>query len=230
LRGLRIIFEDRGSAALTAVCRSSTLAGAVVSDLELLAAWRAGDQDAGEALFSRHFAGIARFFRNKIGGDIEELIQRTFLGCLEGQQRFAGTGSFRGYLFGIARNVLFNSYRDAHRAAGVVDLDDVSVHDLAPTASTMAARHEEERLLLLALRRLPLQHQIVLELSFWEDMTHAEIAEVLAIPEGTASTRMRRAKQLLAEQLATLATSPELRASLSTGFETWARSLRAHNP
>ncbi|MFY0540440.1 RNA polymerase sigma factor [Nannocystis pusilla] len=78
------------------------------SDSQLLTAWRGGDQAAGEALFARHFASIARFFRNKIHGDIEELIQRTFLGCLEGQQRFSGEGSFRGFLFGIARNVLYN--------------------------------------------------------------------------------------------------------------------------
>jgi len=194
-------------------------------DEGLLVAWRAGDRDAGEALFTRHFAGIARFFRNKISGDIEELIQRTFLGCLEGQHRFTGAGSFRGWLFGIARNVLFNHFRE-HLRDPTQDLGDLSVHDLSPTPGAVVVRHEEERLLLGALRRLPLQHQIVLELAFWEDMTHAEIAEVLEIPVATASTRIRRAKHLLAEQLAALTTSPELRASLSGGFETWARSLR----
>jgi RNA polymerase sigma-70 factor (ECF subfamily) len=197
------------------------------SDMELLSAWRSGDPHAGEVLFSRHFAGIARFFRNKVDGDIEELIQRTFLGCLESKERYAGTGSFRGYLFGIARNVLFNEFRERQRTAGLVDVGEVSVRDLSPTPSTIAVRHEEERLLLLALRRLPLQHQIVLELSFWEEMTHAEIGEVLGIPEATASTRIRRAKRLLSDQLVALASTPELRASLSSGFETWARSVQA---
>lgn len=195
-------------------------------DHELLAAWRGGDAESGEALFTRHFAGIARFFRNKVDGDIEELIQRTFLGCLEGQHRYAGTGSFRGYLFGIARNVLFNFYRDRRGMVAAPALETLSVADLGPSASSLAVRHEEEQLLLAALRRLPLQYQMVLELSFWEDMTHVEISEALEIPVGTASTRVRRAKQLLEEQLAALAATPALRASISSGFETWARSLR----
>lgn len=198
-----------------------------MTDGELLTAWQAGDQAAGEALFSRHFAAIARFFRNKVGDEIGELIQRTFLGCLEGHARFTGAGSFRGYLFGIARNVLYNHYRDRRRIAAEVDLGEVSVHDLSPTPSAVAARREEELLLLAALRRLPLQYQMILELSFWEDLTHAEIAEALAIPVGTASTRLRRAKQLLQAQIEALATSGELGATVSVGFETWARSLRA---
>jgi RNA polymerase sigma-70 factor (ECF subfamily) len=197
------------------------------SDVELLAAWRAGDAAAGQALFSRHFAGVARFFRNKVDGDIEELIQRTFIGLLESHERWSGTGSFRGYLFGIARNVLFNEFRDRQRAARMVDVEELSVRDLAPTPSTIAVRHEEERLLLLALRSLPLAQQLVLELCFWEEMTHAEIGEVLGVPESTASTRIRRARHALADQLSRLATSPELRASLSSGFETWARSVQA---
>lgn len=201
----------------------------MVSDDVLLLAWRAGEQSAGELLFTRHFAGIARFFRNKVSGDIEELIQRTFLGCLEGQHRFTGAGSFRGYLFGIARNVLFNFYRDQRGAAtttGWAEFEGPSLHDLAPTPSSFVVRHEEQQLLLAALRRLPLAYQIVLELSFWEDMTHTEMAEVLEIPVGTVSTRVRRAKQLLEAQFTTIAASPELRASLSAGFDTWARSLR----
>jgi RNA polymerase sigma factor (sigma-70 family) len=199
----------------------------MVSDLELLGAWQQGDAQAGEALFRRHFAGIARFFRNKVDGDIEELIQRTFVGLLENRVRYAGTGSFRGYLFGIARNVLFNEYRERRKAAGIVELEEMSVRDLSPTPSTIAVRHEEERLLLLALRSLSLAQQLVLELCFWEDMTHAEVAQVLGVPAATASTRIRRAKQVLTERLRELATTPELQSSLSSGFETWARSVQA---
>jgi RNA polymerase sigma factor (sigma-70 family) len=197
------------------------------TDSELLLAWRGGKQAAGEALFVRHFAAIARFFRNKVQGDIEELIQRCFLGCLEGQERFNGTGSFRGYLFGIARNVLFNHFRTQERHGSPVDLDEVSLHDLAPSASTMVAQRQEEQLLLDALCRLPLPHQLVIELFYWEDLSLAEIADALAVPVGTAATRLRRARQLLEAKMTELASSTALRDSISAGFETWARSLRA---
>jgi DNA-directed RNA polymerase specialized sigma24 family protein len=78
----------------------------VREDLELLAAWRGGDRDAGGELFDRHFVSIRRFFRSKVGDDYEELVQRTFTRCVEGQQRFRGEGKFRSYLFAIAANVL----------------------------------------------------------------------------------------------------------------------------
>jgi RNA polymerase sigma-70 factor (ECF subfamily) len=55
--------------------------------------------------------------------------------------------------------------------------------------------------LLEGLRSIPLQFQVVLELSFWERMTAREIGEVVGAPEGTVRTRLRRAKELLAKEL-----------------------------
>jgi DNA-directed RNA polymerase specialized sigma24 family protein len=43
---------------------------------------------------------------------------------------------------------------------------------------------------------------MILELYYWENMTAKDIGDVLEIPEGTARTRIRRAKQLLEAQLA----------------------------
>ena len=198
------------------------------TDAALLDAWRAGQEAAGEELFRRHFPAIARFFRNKVSGDIEELIQATFLGCIESHTRLRDGGSFRGFLFGLARNNLYNHYRRAQTRGVAFDVEQVSLHDLGPTASTIIANDQEQRLLLAALVRLPLPHQLVIEFAYWEDMTLAEIAEAMDVPVGTAATRLRRAKQLLAEKMAELTTSTELRASISSGFETWARGLRDH--
>lgn len=196
------------------------------SDAALLEAWRAGRETAGEELFRRHFPAIARFFRGKVGGDIEELIQATFLGCIEGHGRLRADGSFRGFLFGLARNILYNHYRRQHSRGVAIDPEQCSLHDLGPTASTMIGRDEQQRLLLAALMRLPLAHQLVIEFAYWEEMTLAEIAEAMDVPVGTAATRLRRAKQLLEQQMNTLAESTQLRASIPSGFETWARALR----
>ena len=61
------------------------------------------------------------------------------------------------------------------------------------------------RLLLEALRRIPLDQQVVLELSFWEDLSGPEIAQILAIPEATVRTRLYRATARLRVQLSALA-------------------------
>lgn len=199
---------------------------AEASDGDLLTAWRAGDRAAGEALFARHFLSIARFFRNKVSGDVEELIQRTFLGCLESQTRWSGEGSFRGYLFGIARNVLLMHLRTQSRRGTAIDVDAVSLCELGPTPSALVARMQEEQLLLDALVRLPIAHQLVLELFYWEELSVAEIADAMDCPVGTAATRLRRARQLLEAEMIALARSTELRDAVAVGFETWARALR----
>jgi predicted RNA polymerase sigma factor len=80
--------------------------------------------------------------------------------------------------------------------------------------------------LLQALRRIPMDHQIVLELYYWERMTAAEVARVLDVPEGTARTRIRRAKQLLEEQMARLVADKQLLESTLVNLDAWAASLR----
>lgn len=196
------------------------------SDIDLLDAWRDGDPRAGNELFNRHFDSVCRFFANKAANEVDDLIQRTFLACVEGRDRFRGDASFRGYLFGVARNVLRRYYRDKRYHDQRFDPLLVSVHDLGPGPSLLIAEKREQELLLAALRRLPMDHQITLELYYWESMSGSELAQVLDIPEGTVRGRIRRAKQLLEATLAELAESPLQLESTIANLEGWARSLR----
>lgn len=199
-------------------------------DFELLQAWRDGDSKAGNDLFHRHFDSICRFFSNKLQGDVEDLIQRTFLACVEGRDRFSGQASFRAYLFGIARNVLHRYFRDKSRQQKRFSSLESSAADVAPGPSLLLAEKREQRLLLTALRRLPLDHQITLELYYWENLSGPELAGILELPEGTVRGRIRRAKQLLEEELKACADSPELLRSTIADLESWARSLQRESP
>lgn len=198
------------------------------ADLELLQKWSDGDASAGNQLFNRHFDAICRFFANKVSEDVDDLIQKTFLACVEGRERFRGDASFRSYLFGVARNVLRRYYRDKRYQKIRFDELESSVHDLAPGGSLLIAEKREQELLLHALRRLPLDHQITLELYYWENLSGRELGEVLGIPEGTVRGRIRRAKQLLEEQLEGLAASPQILQSTMANLEGWAKELRDH--
>lgn len=195
-------------------------------DGALVDAWRAGDRAAGKRLFERHYAGVARFFRNKVGAGETDLIQRTFLACLEGRERFRGAASFRGYLFSIAYKVLCKHYGERRRGPEPLDFEAESAHTLSSPTQVLAAR-QEQRLLLLALRRLPVDYQVALELHYWEGLTAAEIGVVLDLPLGTAKTRIRRGRALLAAQMRGIADSPELLHSTLANLEGWARQLRA---
>lgn len=198
----------------------------VEADFVLLERWRAGQLTAGEQLFERHFAAMARFFRNKADDAFEDLVQRTFLACVEGKERIREGASFRGYLFGIAHNVLREHYRSLSKKTTPID-EATSLHDLAPRATTLLAARAEEELLLQGLRRLPIAEQMVLELRFWEDLRMREIAELTGWPEGTVASRIRRARHKLESIIAELTKEPDLRERTRSGLDTWAGGIRA---
>lgn len=198
----------------------------VATDLELLEAWRGGDRRAGSELFERHFDSICRFFANKVDRDVDDLVQKTFSACVEGKERFRGQSSFRTYLFGVAHNVLRSTLRTRKRENDRLDFGMTSVFDLGLSPTTLLASGREQALMLQSLRRIPIEHQLVLELYYWEDMEASELAEVLELPEGTVRSRIRRAKQLLEEQLRALAESDAVLTSTLSDLDSWARSLR----
>lgn len=194
-------------------------------DFALLDAWRAGDLEAGSRLFDRHFESIHRFLRHKVGDDTDEVMQRTLLACVESRDRFRGASSFRTFLFGVARLELLSHYRRRRKSDAHVDFESKSFFDLDPSPSTVVARHKEQQLLHEALRRLPVDLQIALELHYWEGMSATEVATVLEIPPGTVKSRLRRAKELLRETMESLAMSKAQLESTLGDLEGWARSL-----
>ena len=195
-------------------------------DLELLKKWREGDAAAGQELFGRHTETLYRFFRNKVASGVEDLVQQTMVACLQSQAQYEQRASFRSYLLGVARYQLFDYYRRNKSDAEHLEFNTVTVYDLALSATSQLAKASEERILLEALRRLPVNYQITLELSYWEDLSGPELAEILEVPVDTAYSRLRRAKQLLKEQLAQLSSSNEQLGATRTDLAGWASALR----
>jgi RNA polymerase sigma-70 factor (ECF subfamily) len=196
------------------------------NDIELLDRWKAGEQRAGEQLFERHFDALYRFFRNKVGDDSEELLQRALMACVEQRDKFRGESSFRSFMFGVARIELLNYFKRKGRLRRREAVLDTSVHDLDPSPSAIVAGGEEQRIMLEALRRIPVDLQIAIELFYWEELSTPEIAEALDIPTGTVKSRLRRAKEHLEGELAELARSPELLKSTMANLDGWAAQLR----
>ena len=129
-------------------------------------------------------------------------------------------------MLGIARFELLRHYRSKDKRNREVDIADASVYDLDPSPSRIAVEHEEQRLLLDALRHLPLHLQIIVELRFWEKMPVAEIAEILELPVGTTKTRVRRALELLRVELERLSREPGVLESTLTNLDRWADGVR----
>ena len=196
------------------------------SDFELLDAWRGGDRAAGNELFDRHFDAVFRFFRNKVSEGAEDLVQQTFLACVQSRDGFRGDASFRTYLFTAARSKLYTYLEKRRREGENLDWGVTSCVDLGVSPSGIMAKNEEQRLLLLALRRLPVDMQIALELYYFEQIRGPQLAEVLGVPEGTIRSRLRRGRELLRQHLEAIAGDPGDAESTMTDLEGWAQGLR----
>lgn len=203
----------------------------VEDDLALLDRWCAGDRSAGGALFERYFAQVHRFFRSKVVGDVDDLVQETFLACVRERDRFQRQSSFRTYLFAVARYTLFGHWRKAQRRGEAIDFEEVSLASLSTSAASRLARHGERARLLGALRELPLEQQLLLELHYWEELEGEQLAEVFEIETATTRSRLFRARQALRQRLAQDGDLRDLRdlpagSSVDERLDAWARSLR----
>jgi RNA polymerase sigma factor (sigma-70 family) len=192
-------------------------------DAELLEAWRRGDRAAGEQLFDRHADAIARFFENKLPHGAEDQTQATFLRMLEARDRVKG--SFRAYVFGIARNVLREHLRELTRGRQVDPAVD-SIAGLAPGPSTVIGARQEHQLMLEALRHLAIDDQILLELHYWEELKTDEVAEILGIPSSSTRRRLAEARTRLDAKMAEIAASPTLLDRTLRNLESWIAEIR----
>ncbi|MBX7078274.1 MAG: RNA polymerase sigma factor [Nannocystaceae bacterium] len=200
----------------------------VRSDFELLDAWALGDKRAAKELIDRHFDAVYRFLANKLrGGGVEDVVQDTFLACVQGRDKFRREASFRTFVFATARNVLLYHFRKQRRAGEPFDPEQLSAVDLAPGPSSVVVHKDEQRLLLEALRALPLEYQIALELYHWEGLSGPELATVLEITEAALRSRLHRAKVALRKQLEIIASSGVVLESTLADLDQWAASLRA---
>ena len=111
----------------------------MATDFELLDAWADGDKAAANELFSRYFDALFRFFSNKLDSAVDDLVQDTFLACIQGRDRFRRDASFRTYMFATARHLLWQHVKNLRRGEHV-DVEAVSLFDLGASPSSMAAR------------------------------------------------------------------------------------------
>lgn len=195
-------------------------------DHALLTAWLGGDERSGRLLVERHYEAVARFFATKDRDHAPDMIQQTLVKLVESRARIPADCSVRAYVLGIARHVLYDHYRAAYRDGATTDFGERSIADLQPTPTSVLARERETRLLLEALRRIPLESQVLLELYYWESLPAREVAEILQVPEGTVRTRLRRARQLLEKAITELADSREVLTSTLGDLDAWALRVR----
>lgn len=168
------------------------------TDEQLMVAFARGSKDAFDQLFLRYKQPLYGFFRRRIGDSsaAEELTQETFLAVLRASSRYEACALFRTYLYAVAFRI-FRAHRRkrAFRAMFWKPLD-------AESELAGAAHQETEIAIRDALRKLDGIEREVLMLREFEQLSYAEIAEILNLPVNTVRTRLFRARGALRELLA----------------------------
>lgn len=168
------------------------------SDAQLTMA--ADDPAAFTPLVETYSAALHGYFARRTPVAADDLLAEAWLQAFAARRTFdASRGSARGWLFGVARNVLAGHVRRAARTEvppGVQVTDPWQAVDQRLDAAALAPVQRA------ALAELPAVEREVLLLVSWEQLTRAEAAAAVGIPTGTARSRLHRARGRLRERLA----------------------------
>jgi RNA polymerase sigma factor (sigma-70 family) len=161
------------------------------------------DVDSFEDVFESEFRPLCRYLRRRVGAtEAEDLAEATFATAYSNWGRLDPARPVRPWLYGIAANLLRHHWRTERRrlrAYARTGIDPVlSPEDLAVERADGAFRF---RALAGALARLRPQEREILLLHAWAQLTDAEIAEALRLPEGTVKSRLHRTRSKLRNQL-----------------------------
>jgi RNA polymerase sigma-70 factor (ECF subfamily) len=190
-----------------------------LTDAELAGRIALGDMVALQYLMRRHNQTLYRTARSilKDDAEAEDAVQETYVLAYRAIGHFRGDSKLSTWLIRIAVNVSIRRARKLNRSAEVIDLvadpNDMreagkklrgaEMDEHAPEQPERAAlRAETRRLIEDKINRLPDTFRTVFVMRAIEEMSVAETAICLDIPEATVRTRYFRAKGLLCEALA----------------------------
>jgi RNA polymerase sigma-70 factor, ECF subfamily len=185
----------------------------VETDEQLMLAFAGGRSESFSELFRRYKQPLYGFFRRRLAESAhtqaEELTQETFLAVLRAASRYEPSALFRTYLYGIAFRILSAHRRKTAFRATFFGSTDVEREPGRPEALD-AGLHIRQ-----AVARLDRIDREALMLREFEQLSYAEIAEVLKLPLNTVRSRLFRARIALREILS----APPASVSANTRIE-----------
>lgn len=163
-----------------------------------------GDETALEAVYDRWSALVHTYALRALQDvhDAEEVTQQVFISAWRSRHTLTPSpAALPAWLIGIARHKVADV-----RAARARDAERVAAAAAVPgalEADTSAADEEiADRLVVRqAVEELPDPRRTILFLAFWEERSHAEIAETVGLPLGTVKSHVRRGLVKLHQQL-----------------------------
>lgn len=161
---------------------------------------RDGELDALGDLFERHHGQLFGFLVKLLGDRTaaEDIAQVVFQRMLKYRHTYRDDGSFTAWMYHLARRCASDHFRRASNAPRATDPVDLTAHpDEAPHAGHQASARDDQALLRTALGQLDRDDREVLLLSRFQDLSFAEIADILGCSVGAAKVRAHRALHTL---------------------------------
>ncbi|MDJ0916477.1 MAG: sigma-70 family RNA polymerase sigma factor [Woeseiaceae bacterium] len=154
-----------------------------------------GDKSAFSELVRRRQPGVRNLFRRFSNSPelADDMAQRVFLKAWQRIRQLKHADRFGGWLKKIAVNEWID-YQRKHGGIATTELDDVQLE--APPVSTSEAIDLDA-----ALAALPAPVRLCIVLSYHENLSHSEIAELTGIKLGTIKSHIRRGSELLRDLL-----------------------------
>jgi len=177
--------------------RENELEG-VKTDLQLIDEVRSGQRASFSELVKRHQRGLLRLsMRFMKDLDIsQDVVQEAFIKAFEKLHLFEGRASFKSWLYQIAVNTARNKLRESRYDYS--NIDDVQL-SVSATAEKGLVHSAVSEIIQEQVDRLPFKQKTALVLRVYEDMSFAEIAEVMECPYDTAKANYRHALMKLRE-------------------------------
>ena len=183
----------------------------------------AGNADAFEQLLLKYQTPIYNLCLRMTGNpeDAADMTQEAFLKAWRSLSSFQFESSFSTWLYRLTTNTCLDYLRSQKRrpqCSLTVEDDDgeeqvLDVTDEAPTPEEALLSAEERSQLVHALSQLEASQRQIITLRVVNDLSYAEIAEILDVKEGTVKSRLARARDNLRKKLLQIGNKSELPAS-----------------
>lgn len=166
----------------------------MLTDEQLAHNTQLGKEDDLVTLIERHYDALIGYLYRLGGGDralAQDLVQETFIRVMRGIQQYEYPRPFKAWLYTIATNLARNHYRRPDTRRTVEEDDSLpEPASIGRAPEEIVTDEDEARLVVAQLATLPDHQREVVILRYYEELSLAEIAEVLGIPVGTVKSRL----------------------------------------
>lgn len=165
--------------------------------MELISRVSSGDRHAFEELYRKYRVRLERFLGNLVRHPqlVEEVLDDTLLVVWERAAGFKGESKLSTWIFAIAYRKAMKALRRYDAPVEDHEAENRPSHDDSPEQAFGQTRLRS--LLRSAMSELSPEHRGVVELTYFNDLSYREIAEIMGCPVDTVKTRMFYARRHL---------------------------------